>query len=270
MPHPNLSDKLNSILERGGDPDFSLDLRKVNPNDIVAIHLEGQDKKDQTLIFFQVDKPAGPGCGEDSAEGTLIDGFFSRDWLKSFIRADIPIPPIGQKCAIVGACTKNPGAPLGLTMLQLDNITIGRQLSWYMPADRDIGWISWDTVRSKAILDQENFQRIRDHLENDEEFGGKRLSLDEIEEIRREVAAEREEKERWQVFIKQPLRVETRNSVYLLGPEAEDGTRTLQKEDESEIWRGRLVSLHQGHSMIFDRDDRQTVQTSTVISAIPI
>lgn len=269
MRHPNLSESLNRILERGEDPAVSLSLRRVSIGDIVAIDLENPDNRQRTLIFLQIDKPAGPGTGGDSAEATLVYGIFTREWLKSFIKADIPIPPNGQKPAIVGACTKNPGTPMGLTMLQFHTITIGRQLLWYMPLKPEIGWVGWDEVVRWSILDKERYQTIRGHLERDGEFQEMRLTDEVIEEIRREVAKEKDEKARWQEFIRQPLRVQTQNSVYLLGPEGEGGTRSLQKEGKFDIIRGEVIRLREGKRMIFHSEDGRTLDTSTVVSVNP-
>ena len=128
MRHPNLSARINEILERGQDPDLSLDLRTVKPGDVIMIVFCDDHQRNTAIMFVRVAKPAGPGMGEDSLNGVLIDGIFPGEWLLKFARKDVKIPPSGIKCVITGSCTKNPNAPMGLTMLHFHTATVGRNL----------------------------------------------------------------------------------------------------------------------------------------------
>jgi hypothetical protein len=256
-------------MEMGDNPKLSLDLRQVSEDDIIAIKFA--DDSDLSFLFLRVNKSAG--CHKDGLQfGECVDCsiaycLISREWMKSFICANITVPIIGQKSYILGACTKNPYAIYGFTMLHFHTITIGRHLLWWI-GEND-SFLFDETVQRVSIMHDDQLQKFIEQVERDGENGPGRYSLDEIEEIKLEVIAEKEKERKWQEFIKQALRIETRNSIYLLGPEKDDGVRTLQKEGADTVLIGKLSKLIKNHGLGFDTKDGH-LHTSAVSKIKPI
>lgn len=127
--HPNLSPKINALLEKSKDPRSNIDLSRVCAGSILEISLGEGDRA--YFLKIRIVKPAGAGFGEDAAEGVLIKGTKIGGTTKEHLKA-MKLSPIGKKCYLVGSCTKNSGAPLGFSMLQLHNLSMGRHLLWYI------------------------------------------------------------------------------------------------------------------------------------------
>jgi hypothetical protein len=266
MRHPNLSAELNDLIEKGEDRDLSLKLRNLKPEDVIMIAFR-DDQSYSAIMFAQVTKPAGPGMGKDSLEGELIDSIFPKEWLMEFARKGINVPPFGVKCSIAGSCTKNPDAPMGLTMLHFHTITADRQLLWYLGRD-DLAWLFWDTVSAKSVIRKDDIPEMMVYARD--VLGLKILSDKAHEEIRKKAQLANQEAEEWEKYIKQALQVRTRNSVYVLGKEDENGKRTLQKKPDGEVKVGKLVFLREGKSMRFVFDNSDYIDTSTVLEIEPI
>ena len=249
MGHPNLSDELNRIVEMGQDPNLSLSLRKVTPGEIVAVQFSVPAETGLGLTFFQVDEP--PTKEAHGALCHLLYGLFPRDWIHQFISKGIPLPHFDQRCTLAGACTKNPSAPLGATMIQLDTITVGRHLLWYMPDE--LRWIFKEQVAKVRLGDLEEFQKMRNHLENDGRF--QPFRIDNLLT---------DEQSKQQESLRQPIKVRTRNSIYILGEEGQDRKRTLLRQNDGKGCTGRIACLYVGGSMTFDRDDGKFWRTSMV------
>lgn len=267
MRHPNLSPELNDLFERGEDSDLSLNLRAVKPGDVIMIVFGNDQRKNTAIMFVKVAKPAGSGLGKDSLAGALLDSIFPKEWLLEFARKDIEIPPLGIECVITGSCTKNPGAPLGLTMLHFHTITVGRNLLWYLGRD-GLAWLFWDTVSAKSIIQESDVSLLKTYAR--EHLGLIELSPEECAEVTKKAQLANRESDEWRKYIKQPLRVKTRNSVYILGQETNDGSRTIQKQPDSEIMKGKLLSLRENARMSFLFEDGTGIDTSTVLEIDPI
>lgn len=262
MDHPNLSPELNELVRRGSDPGCTVSLRQdVKNGDVVVIVFCDQEdpEKQVASIHFQVNKPAGPGSEEDAAECTLIDGTFPIEWLKSFVKEGFPCPPIGIKCHLVASCTKNPYSPLGMTMVHLHHITVGRHLFWdtWVGKDNEPGWIFGEIVYCCAVLDQQQYTSFRNGLT--------RQAID-AEEIKRVVAEEEAARKAQQAILRGPLRITTKNSVYFITPAGEDGNRVMRKSDGTRVHTGRLLRVSEGGSLFFLDENKGMVQTSQVQS----
>ncbi|MFZ2620973.1 MAG: hypothetical protein WAX85_02365 [Minisyncoccia bacterium] len=151
MGHPNLSDGLNRLIDATDIPGATLELREVKVGQIIKVVFGDEGKK--TSLTIRIDKPAGKGWGEDSALGTILAVELQPDKVESFRKVDLPIPPIGEKCALFCACTRNPGAPFGMTMLHVHHLTKGRHFSWTTRpnTNNEIGWLFPETVSGWSV-----------------------------------------------------------------------------------------------------------------------
>lgn len=268
MPHHNLDPRINALLEQGDNPKLNLILTEVSTGDIISVHLKKENE--EAILFFRIIKTAGPSMKPtDYCIAELIYYLVPREWMKSFLRVELPYPLIGQRCDIVGACTKNPDAQLGLTMLHFAHITQGRQMLWYMPTSEDIAWLYWPSIAHKAKLSEAEFVSLKANLEKAEEFDQLRFTEADIVQIQLEIQDEREEEVCWRKFVKQPLEIQTQNSIYLLSQEREGGTRTCQKQGSDDIYTGILIFLRKEHTMIFKVTDKGILETSHVCEIRP-
>ncbi len=122
---PGVDDVLRSL----NDPGSTLDLREVQAGDAITIALRREGA--ETTLKIRVTKPAGTGWGEDSLQGLLQDGTVIGGKTAEYIRTQgFPLPPVGETMFIVGSCTFSPGTPMGLTMLTMHRLTVGRSLLW--------------------------------------------------------------------------------------------------------------------------------------------
>ena len=128
---PTVGLGVSSVVQRLSDPGCTLDLHGVHRGDIITVILKRPSRK--TVLRIRVIKPAGPGWGQDSLKGVLLSGSSMSGLTAKKLRDQgFAMPPIGVKIFVTGSYTYNPGAPLGMSMLTVHRVTIGRGLLWYV------------------------------------------------------------------------------------------------------------------------------------------
>jgi hypothetical protein len=138
MGHPNLSGRINAIIDAGNDRKRTIDLRQVEIGKTVLVRFEGEGNHH---IVFMVVKTAGPDAFQDKCVGKIV----SLDIPKELHENDDFI-------VIGGACTWNPGSALGMTMFHGSHISVGRNLAWGFKAGGNYTVIP-DVVGGIQVID---------------------------------------------------------------------------------------------------------------------
>jgi len=264
----HLTDELNLIIAQSESTVLSLDLEKIPRGTIISILLE--DEEEQAILVFKIIQRAKQGDDPaNDAKVKLIYALFPQEWIKWFLRAGLTPPFIGRNCSITGSCTKDPDAPMGMTMLKFHVLTLGRNVLWYFEGDADKAWIPCPTIKNQTVLTTEQYEKLKENLEKSPEYAKYHYTEADIEIISAEIQAEEEEHARWKIFTKQALRVETANSVYILTAADENSIRELQKEGDTIKREGRLIYLKVGDRMTYNHK-YGSINTSPVVKVTPI
>ena len=109
------------VVAAGNDPTCTLDLRTLKPGNLLRVCLAGSRRNPWDFVVV---KPPPKDAGID---GTLAleTELPLRTW--SYPQA-VDDDTKTVRVYIVGACTRNPGAPLGMSMLHFHHLTVGRSV----------------------------------------------------------------------------------------------------------------------------------------------
>jgi len=121
----NLGPGVKEIVEMLGDSQKTVKLKDLLPGDqlFVKVGVEARD-----LLDFVIIKPAKEKCdGVNDSARAFLPGW---KWSSKCTEEKVEV-------LIGGSCTYNPGAPLGMTMLSIGALTVGRNLIiWFGDTDQ--------------------------------------------------------------------------------------------------------------------------------------
>ncbi len=127
-PYP--SDDLNRVVEAGDDPNCTVDVQSLKPGQVVEIAFDGADGEKVGFSFRVAHIDVVPGQMGADACGPFTEVNLREADLNYLRKQGIAEPRPGTEVRVGDACSWNPGAPLGITMVHFGHITVGRWLIW--------------------------------------------------------------------------------------------------------------------------------------------
>lgn len=151
--------KTDYALHKSNKPCLSLNLRELEPEQIILITF-GEGAK-QNSITVRIKKPAGPGpTGKDAAIGQIIAVEFERETAKMFMKAGVLLPPLGEECALVAACTKDENKRIGAKDLHFHHLMKDKHFWWSTETTGEKVWILDQKVTNIQLIPTEHAEKF--------------------------------------------------------------------------------------------------------------
>ncbi len=117
----NLGPGVKEVVKMLGDEYKTVDLSKLNPGDKLYVKV-GEEPRD--LLDFTIISPAKEKChaGVNDSAYAYLPGW---KWSSRCKKKKVEV-------LIGGSCTYNPTAPLGMSMLSIGNLTVGRNFAMWL------------------------------------------------------------------------------------------------------------------------------------------
>lgn len=248
MAHRNLSPRLNAIC------DGQLMYRDMRVGETLTI--TARDARTGKSGTFRVRVISL----EDVSDPTPIFEFLEDDFAL-FGPDHAPMPIVGGMLA--GAGLSAIFVPEFIfSMIGLGGIGIGRDYSFEYIGNTGETWAVWSISGIRRCEMAGNYQPPIEQLTN---FLNKREQLKAMEDVARKHRQQR---------LKRAMTIMTKNSIYYLSAEEDNGQRTLSREGTPESYQGELLgSISVASRLNFDikvgAQAGQTIETSTITAIDP-